>query len=818
VAELIQIAWNEGETGNQDIHVIAGRPSRALNELLALYLDDGTGMLANSPHLPSHAVVRFEPIFAFTAANSGIVVDPATGVVATTHPLPVGATFIPNFIVWANVAHTSPLAASPLQIPIRVHVHQPDATGVGVARAYVTPTKMTVRQVAPSPVARFSLIAEFHDGTIGDITGVPGITWNFAGGAPAHMRFVGTSGVIEVTGPGPDHAVRATLPPALDGIVSFDGTVTVGAPWSTPIGAELVAGGAGVGRLNEVPNVLFVAEGFKAGEQPAFRALVLDLVDNLRKAKTTFPFDLLAASMNYWYVFVESPEHASSPLNALFRVQSNPLGDIMRAVQVPERPPSVPLPPAKFVSTLAHLLHQVGLPLPADGLPGVTFATKKPAWDAFYGPAHTDGVDQAMFAQWKRLAGYTLAAEQDSALGTCSGRRPQVRYADDGRSFGFNTRRVNRAQIDDMLNNLTDAATNQQVGHVWTDPAKDRALIFFLCAGARDGAASGDDGVVTSLVDKIETQLVRAAGFQIGFPVAYPIPATASRTLRARVAHEAAHSLHVGDEYGGPYRSTDTTIVERTVKHWNIQLEFTAITAGVLDGDLMRWNWPRMAKVALLVREPEVLPGGRFRIVVEQAPALAIGDALRLRTRPLSNYNGLGPMVRIVDGQNSVDGQVLGVDVIAGVLDPIAYPPGSLLYVPTLHPTTGAELMLCDERVRNSFRQTGYPMNRGTGSACGPDARDLQPVVSPPAGLPAGKPPYRSWLIGYYDGGGEAHCGVFHPAGACVMRQLKIAPSSPVRPNIVYRFCAVCRYILIDVVNPRFHPQVDREYSKFYPI
>jgi hypothetical protein len=176
-------------------------------------------------------------------------------------------------------------------------------------------------------------------------------------------------------------------------------------------------------------------------------------------------------------------------------------------------------------------------------------------------------------------------------------------------------------------------------------------------------------------------------------------------------------------------------------------------------------------------------------------------------------------MVRIVDGQNDVNGQILEVDVLAGaVLDPALYPQGSLLYVPTRHPQTGVELMLCDERVKNSFRQTGYPMNRGNGSACGPDGRDLQPVVNPPAGLPPGKPPYRTWLIGYYDGGGEAHCGVLHPAGACVMRQLKISASSAVRPNVVYRFCAVCRYILIDVVNPRFHPQVDVEYAKFYPI
>ncbi len=55
MAELIQIAWNDGETGNQDIHVIAGRASRPLNGLLALFLDDGSAMFASSrPLLPRH--------------------------------------------------------------------------------------------------------------------------------------------------------------------------------------------------------------------------------------------------------------------------------------------------------------------------------------------------------------------------------------------------------------------------------------------------------------------------------------------------------------------------------------------------------------------------------------------------------------------------------------------------------------------------------------------------------------------------------------------------------------------------------------------
>jgi hypothetical protein len=205
--------------------------------------------------------------------------------------------------------------------------------------------------------------------------------------------------------------------------------------------------------------------------------------------------------------------------------------------------------------------------------------------------------------------------------------------------------------------------------------------------------------------------------------------------------------------------------------------------------------------------------------LLEPQPVWSIGDTLRLRTRPLSDYSGLGPQVQVMNAVNEVNGQALEVDVLlGGIVDPARFPAGSLLYQATIDPQTGDELMLCAKTLKDSFRQTGLPLNRKVGDACQVDRRDLQPVVNVPAGLPAGRPPYRSWLIGYYDGGGEAHCGIFHPAGACVMRQLKIAANSKQRANVAYRFCAVCRYILTDVLNPRFHPQVDREYTTFYPL
>ena len=30
-------------------------------------------------------------------------------------------------------------------------------------------------------------------------------------------------------------------------------------------------------------------------------------------------------------------------------------------------------------------------------------------------------------------------------------------------------------------------------------------------------------------------------------------------------------------------------------------------------------------------------------------------------------------------------------------------------------------------------------------------------------------------------------------------------------------FCAVCRYVMVDLVAPEFHPDIDKDFDKGYP-
>ena len=74
--------------------------------------------------------------------------------------------------------------------------------------------------------------------------------------------------------------------------------------------------------------------------------------------------------------------------------------------------------------------------------------------------------------------------------------------------------------------------------------------------------------------------------------------------------------------------------------------------------------------------------------------------------------------------------------------------------------------------------------------------------------LPTQKPSYQPLIIGLYDGGALFHCNVFHPGGICMMRNRHVREHQ--------RFCHVCRYVLVDVIDPAKHGDLDAVYFKEY--
>jgi hypothetical protein len=122
------------------------------------------------------------------------------------------------------------------------------------------------------------------------------------------------------------------------------------------------------------------------------------------------------------------------------------------------------------------------------------------------------------------------------------------------------------------------------------------------------------------------------------------------------------------------------------------------------------------------------------------------------------------------------------------------------------------------EKIVQAIDTNQRPLNR-TGLTCVPDDDEPQ-AFAWPAVLQQFKPGsyvHASWIVGLYDGGAQFHCGIFHPCGICLMRQLQVRRSSKRKRGYLYRICPVCRYILVDKLDPSLHGQIDQLYAEIYP-
>ena len=59
-------------------------------------------------------------------------------------------------------------------------------------------------------------------------------------------------------------------------------------------------------------------------------------------------------------------------------------------------------------------------------------------------------------------------------------------------------------------------------------------------------------------------------------------------------------------------------------------------------------------------------------------------------------------------------------------------------------------------------------------------------------------------IVGLYEGGANYGHRIFHPTGTCIMRRSKEEEAE---------FCAVCRYVMVDFVDPSKHFQIDLDYD-----
>jgi hypothetical protein len=67
---------------------------------------------------------------------------------------------------------------------------------------------------------------------------------------------------------------------------------------------------------------------------------------------------------------------------------------------------------------------------------------------------------------------------------------------------------------------------------------------------------------------------------------------------------------------------------------------------------------------------------------------------------------------------------------------------------------------------------------------------------------------FKPFIVGLYEGGAQETCGIMRPAGKCMMRGSHEEHAF---------FCPVCRYVIVDFINPFLHYEIDLEYGFIYP-
>jgi hypothetical protein len=842
------LSW--GASRHFDIHVLRGETSRRLDEILSLNQHDGTNPSAAQDPRPGDVLsVEFQPLLRATVTGRfveahGVRVNIDNGQVEALTP---PARRVSNFLVEARVLIREPAGTQRFLDPvrIRVHVHRT------LNSAWLTPTPLSIREGAPGQ--RFSVLAEFDEGvsgqavrTVGDISTHPAIEWDVSD-ASVDINDAGEmAGTVQAGTP--LVTVTAQLPQDLTGATAT-GQVRVLDRWNGQPAdvraARLVAGPAsklppGPARLANATNVLFLSEGFLPGERDLFEQVASEVVRQLRTSPGTNPYKLLRDSINYWWAFLPSPpQSAASPphagLTTLYELDLVRRGNRLIGQEVPQ-----PQPPGAGTasSAIEELVHLVGLPTPADvtGNLEADLTRKRADWIELFGfdinAVTPEKRRRDLFKAWRGLSDRRLANERDTVLGVKLGERPAVERRSEPRGARPNPRRTTRAHLDQFLATLTDGPGGPVIGAAWNSrpspPGPDHSHVIALCAGGRaGGAATLPDPDTTrlialTLVDTNDVPLQAVAGSPMRLDVRpHPVPRKASGDVRiskptlARVAHELAHALRIGDEYGGrasvPDRELDRA---RAMRNLQPTVDAEVRTPGdpqpLLVGEKVKWRWPLLLRAGKTTGPPVPEGGGLFS--VELLPGhggqFVVGDLVRLR-KPLPDgtaQDGLsGPLEVVLP-----DADVLILEVKGGTLTPAAFPAGSVVCEPApARPSARASgdehAELLDEAIRTYLNVRNQPLSR-TQASCLPDVRKVQHPRHLPDGLPKGRPRFRAQIVGLYEGGDDYYCGLMHPTGMCIMRTYTMPDS----PGTLTGFCLVCQYALVDRLDARKHAALAR--------
>ncbi|WP_405547238.1 M64 family metallopeptidase [Streptomyces phaeochromogenes] len=838
---LVGLRWADASAG--DIHLVPGLASPEFFRLLLAQDSTAAGTielkrLFNMPGLTT----TFTEQLNGTGLSHGVPVVADTGEVTVQTAAMNGRSLILNVL--------SKQGADSASTRVRVHVHN------AIQRMWLTPSHLTVRRNAKG--VRFSVLAQFDDGVIGDITNwspfetpgaevdhtyvhapgsdTPALVWSASAGSPITVDR--QTGVLTASA----DVGQATITARFDaGRRSTDDAIAVcSQPWTTSVRLTHVRG-PGVAKADTVPNILFLPDGFQEADRAQYERWIRLIVKRLDTRPRTRPFAALTGRVNYWQGWVPSPDAGITVLNEVEPDPTRRKGAVDQAHGVPK--PSEIRPAAGW--TLPDLINAVGLPNPAADPVGSPLGPKIAEWRNLYGPFVTAALVQPVYPAWLALNDRLLLNERDTAFHMTFSERPALAGDSVDHAVASNPRRL----TDDDFNVFLDALRGPRgellgtTGRLWTT-GKDKNLVVVVSRSSHSGGVTSGRRVGgglgstlgLSLADRPFHQVLRNVNGN-GFDLKPDdIPSDVFYSPWLTTAHELGHAFTLGDEYGGIATAPSKTAIIQSADEPNVQDRASLVVGGSLDVSRIKWaDWPRIAKAGVLAAPP-VPNGGNLTVTLLDVvkSRLSKDDIVKFRRRPLATAGQPSAICRVL----SVDadrGQVVVAPLFGAVIDPNAFPAGSILLAYVRKPDPdfrnnrfGGLLTLADPEVLQRIVLTGNPLNAEPlageaplpNDAPGrPEANVELPVPTKATNFPARTapkpPPFSSWTIGLYENGRRHNTGFFRPTGVCLMSvdsQLD-ARSKPVN---MYDFCLVCRYAFIDTVDPTLHGQVESDFIARY--
>ncbi len=828
-----------------DLHVLRGKSTPDFSDThLQFQQTNGSTTPARSYlNNADDVTLEFKPLFKGVShvvngskifSGHGIHVNTETGLVKVDAAAPAipKRNFIMEFVV------TNKSDGKKFTGAIRVHVHG------SVHEAWLTPSTLTVRPTeATRPHQtwyRFSVRVQFDDGVVADLSEIDGITW---GPASNVIDWNGRLIIAPGDNVGDIIDITATLPPEF-GSATAEGKMRVAAEWkpeATTTTASVVVGGGWPGTINPdvVPNFLFLGDGFAPGDEGLFDQLVNSIVHRLKTNRLTRPFDILATSMNFWKAFVPSDNRGISVRCEIYPYERDgKLGGWM--VPNPEKPPD------NGDWDLEHLIYAVGLPVNIDDLTNTSRKNKdiRHDWAQLVDPDPSPHVSNALITRWRLLARRSLLEECDSVFHLAYGKPPMVSGKSNNSLIDFHKgedlfhpNRMNRDKLDKLLRTIRDA-NGTSLGHIWARSGDTRPpnydYVFLICSCCGVAGRNHDEYITMNVENRDELDSIKQADGKNAFEWDHVnISSKVSNVLGAVAAHEIGHSFGLGDEYAKLEETFLGSAADLESYYGNLQdHEDVLDDNGQIHGDQIKWNWHRIKNAGVVSRIITSTPGGEWKIplIKGHGGRFSQGDTVFLRKR---NYpKPLGKLKKDVsDPDLSQPLQVLQVGELPAVVKPPPLPPlpaadfvlvsgvitpdedfgeGDVLYVPVPAPESVrsasypyAEMVA--KNIKDFITNNHRPL---TAVPCQRDYRGEQDPELPGVDLPFCFS-HKTRIVGLYAGGRQYHCGIYHPTGNCIMRDSENTHSR--------EFCAVCRYVIVDIIDPSKHATIDDDYNDIYP-